>query len=770
MRNLLISILFLSFCIFGCDNSDDDNSGAGDTTAVEAAWVEPPYVDYVDPFIGTGGVAFGHGSAVVGAISPFGMARISPDSTMPEGAVNFHHFSGYYYEDTMINGFSHLHFHGTGATDYGSLLMMPTDGFDNSKITEEGYRSSFDKQSEFASPGYYSVVLDEGDIQVELTTSGRAGIHRYTFPAQTTADGATVVIDGAHMVDTGRTEDISFEIDPASHTVSGSHHAWGALSGRSGGYDLYWVIEFDRPFTTYGTWVSTTVEEGSTEVSDPIESAGVYLNFDMSGGGILNARVGISWVDLAGARTNLEQETPGFDFDGLASATEAIWEQLLSRVRVAGGSEDERTMFYTAMYHSLVMPTIISDADGRYIGFDQEVHTADGFDYYTDFSIWDTFRTLHPWLTLVYPEYQSDMIRSLLKMYEQDDFIPIWPAGLGDAGCMIGANGEIVIADSYVKGIRDYDVDLAYEAVRRSATEAAPPDSTSPGRRAIDDYLTLGYVSTESKRDGTSMTLEYAASDFAVAEFARALGKEDDAQLFDEHSKYYANLWDPETGFFRSRLTDGSFRHPFDPDLWVESDYTEATAWQYLWYVPHDAVGFMELMGGQEAFLDRLEDFFARSLEEEMGLDDISSMLYRTYYWHGNEPDIHAVYFFNDAGRQDLLGKWLRWIIETNYTTGPDGIPGNDDCGTMSAWLTFSSLGIYPLPGKDFYYIGSPIFEAAEIDLPNGNVLSIKAAGAGPEKYYTSAATLNGVNLQDFTFTHSEIAGGGELILEMSGD
>lgn len=769
MKYALILLVTATLAFFGCNNSEDDDSNEA-TTPVTAEWAAPPYVDYVNPYIGTGGMAFGHGSAVVGAIAPFGMTRISPDSTMPEGAVNFHHFSGYYYDDTMINGFSHLHFHGTGATGYGSLLMMPTDGFDGTKINEEGYRSTFAKETEFASPGYYTVVLDRGNVRVELTTSGRAGIHRYTFPSETTAGGATVVIDGAHMIGDSYAEDISFTIDPASKTITGSHHGMGGLSGRNDGYYLYWVIEFDKPFTSYGTWLGETVTDGSTEVADPTEPAGVYLNFDLNGGGTVSARVGISWVDIEGARNNLETETPGFDFDALASETEALWEQLLSRVRVAGGSDDERTMFYTAMYHALVMPTIISDADGRYIGFDREVHTADGFNYYTDFSIWDTFRTVHPWLTLVYPEYQSEMITSLLKMYEQDDFLPIWPAGLGDAGCMIGTNGEIVIADSYVKGVRDYDVDLAYEAVRRSATEAAPADSTSPGRRSIDDYLTLGYVSFESEPTGTSMTLEYAASDFAVAEFARALGKEDDAQLFEEHSKYYANLWDSETGFFRARSTAGAFKEPFDPNLWVESDYTEATAWQYLWYVPHDAAGFMELMGGRDAFLERLEDFFARSLAEENGLDDVSSMLYRTYYWHGNEPDIHTVYYFNDAGRQDLLGKWLRWIIDTNYTTGPDGIPGNDDCGTMSAWLTFSSLGIYPVPGKDFYYIGSPIFEAAEIDLPGGNVLSISAAGASAEKYYTSTASLNGTDLPDFTFTHSDIIDGGELVLKMAGD
>jgi predicted alpha-1,2-mannosidase len=740
-------------------------------SAVEPAWAPPPYSQYVDPFIGSGGVGFGFGSAVTGAVAPFGMVRLAPDTTKSGVPVPFYHYSGYYYDDEIILGFSHLHFHGTGAPGYGDLLMMPVPGFTPDMIKPAHYRSHFSKSTEVASPGYYSARLDNGNILAELTTTGRVGVHRYTFPAGasgTSASGAAVVIDAGHMIADGQATDIELTIDPAAQTVTGHHHESGGLSGGGGGIDLYWVIAFDRPLTGYGGWQGQEVLANATSIISPTDGGGAYLEFDVPNGGAVNLRVGLSMVDLDGARNNLAAEAPDSDFDAARKRTEARWESMLGRVKIAESDARSLRMFYTAAYHSLIMPTILSDADGRYRGFDHQVHQADGFQYYSDFSLWDTFRTLHPWLTLVYPEAQRDMIVSLLKMYEQDGFLPIWPVAQGDSGTMIGASAELVIADSFVKGIRDYDTAEAYEAVTRSGRVPSPPGSTSPGRRHIEDYLALGYVPVEDDDHGTSMTLEYAASDGALSQFAKAFGRDADAEEFAGRAQNYRNHWDPDTKFFRAKYRDGSFKTPFVPNAWGV-DYVEATAWQYLWYVPHDPQGLIELFGGPQSFAAALETFFEKSKQEQDKLNALTRLAPRTYYWAGNEPDIHTAYLFIDAGRPDLAAHWAHWARETLYGDGPDGLPGNDDCGTMSSWYLFTALGFYPVPGYDKYYVGSPRFPAAEIALPNG-VFRINAPGAGPANYIAQSASLDGRQLSDFIFRHSDLTRGGELTVAMTSE
>jgi predicted alpha-1,2-mannosidase len=735
-------------------------AGCGEPqSAAEPAWAPPPYIKYVDPFIGSGGLGFGYGSAVAGAVAPFGMVRLAPD-TSKSPYLPFHHFSGYHFDDTSILGFSHLHFHGTGASGYGNLLIMPVPGFTPAKIKSAGYRSRFSKSEEIASPGYYSARLDNGHILAELTTTGRVGVHRYTFPEG--ASGAAIVIDAGHMIAEEQARDIELTIDPEARTVVGRHHAPGGLSGA---FDLYWAISFDRPLKGYGGWQGTDVLANATSITSASGGGGVYLELDVPNGGVLNLRVGVSMVDLEGAKNNLAIETPGFDFDAVRKKTEARWESMLGRIKVVESQPRALATLYTAAYHSLVMPTILSDADRRYRGFDHQIHIADGFDYYSDFSLWDTFRTLHPWLTLVYPEAQRDMIISLLTMYDQDGFLPIWPVSGGDTGTLIGASAELVIADSFVKGLRGYDVDKAYEAVTRSGRQPSPSGSSSPGRRHIGDYLGLGYVPVEDDEHGTSMTLEYAASDGALSEFAKAFGRDADAAEFAARARSYRNHWDPETKFFRAKYRNGSFKAPFDPTAWG-TDYVEATAWQYLWYVPHDPQGLIELFGGRESFVEALEALFEKSKEEYEKLDDLTRLLFRTYYWAGNEPDIHTPYLFVDAGRPDLAGRWSRWSLQHNFGDGPDGLPGNDDCGTMSSWYLFTALGFYPVPGYDKYYVGAPLFAAAEITLPKGK-LRINAPGAGPNNFIPRAPSLNGKPLPDFIFRHSDIAGGAQLDVEM---
>jgi len=755
---------FPYFCAQHCD------LGMVGTITVEPAFAAAPLIKYVDPFIGSGGLGFSFGSAVPGAVAPFGMVRLSPDTTKSGIPVSFYHYSGYYYDDQVIQGFSHLHFHGTGADGYGDLLMMPVPGFAPNMIVPAGYRSHFSKSTEVASPGYYSARLDNGNILAELTSTGRVGMHRYTFPAG--ASGAAVVIDAGHLTSDGLASNIELTIDPDGRTVVGHHHDAGGLSGGGGGFDLYWVIAFDQPLKSYGGWQGQTVMANATSIASPTDGGGAYLEFDVPDGGVVNLRVGLSMVDLDGAKNNLAAEAPTFDFDAVHSSTEARWESMLGRVKVVDHGADSDLhylrMFYTAAYHALIMPTVLSDADGRYKGFDHQIHQADGFQFYSDMSLWDTFRTLHPWLTLVYPEVEREIVISLLKMYEQDGFLPIWPVAQGDSGTMIGASAELVIADSYVKGVRDYDTAEAYEAVTRSGREPSPPGSTSPGRRHIADYLALGYVPTEDDGSAVSMTLEYAASDGALSQIAKASGHDDDAAEFAGRSLNYRNVWDPGTQFFRTKDRNGVFKTPFNPLQWGV-DYREATAWQYLWYVPHDPQGLSDLFGGHDGFVAALEGFFEKSKHEQDTLNDVTRLLYRNYYWAGNEPDIHTSYLFTDAGRPDLTGRWSRWALENLYGPGPDGLPGNDDCGTMSAWYLFTALGFYPVPGYDKYYVGAPLFPTAEITLKNGT-LRIDAPGAGPNNYVSHSPNLNGNALPDFTFRHSDLASGAKLSVNMTSE
>lgn len=749
---ILVTLLSLAGC-------GDDGEGQPQA-ATEPAWAPAPYTQYVDPFIGSGGIGFGYGSAVAGAVAPFGLVRLAPD-TSKSPFLPFHHFSGYHYDDTVILGFSHLHFHGTGASGYGNLLVMPVPGFTPEKIKSTRYRSAFAKSTEVAHPGYYSARLNNGNILAELTTTGRVGVHRYTFPEG--ASGAALIIDAGRLISEEQARDIEISIDPDGRTLVGHHHSPGGLSGA---FDLYWAMAFDRPLKAYGGWRGTEVLANATTISAPSGGGGAYLEFDVPNGGTVNLRVGVSVVDLDGARNNLAAEAPTFDFDAARRGTEARWESLLGRVRVVESDPRELAKLYTAAYHSLVMPTIFSDADRRYRGFDHQIHRAEGFDYYSDFSLWDTFRTLHPWMTLVYPEAQRDMIISLLKMYEQDGFLPIWPVSGGDTGTLIGASAELVIADSYVKGLRGYDVAKAYEAVTKSGREPSPPGSTSPGRRHIQDYLQLGYVPVEDDEHGTSMTLEYAASDGALSQFAKAFGRDADAAEFAARALNYRKHWDPQSKFFRAKYRDGSFKTPFDANDWGV-DYVEATAWQYLYYVPHDPQGLIELFGGPQSFATDLEVLFQKSKQEFENLNDLTRLLFRTYYWAGNEPDIHTPYLFVDAGRPDLAGRWARWSLQNNFGDGPDGLPGNDDCGTMSSWYLFTALGFYPVPGYDKYYVGAPLFEHAEVRLADGT-LRIDAPGAGRDNYVPRNPRLGGRSLADFTFRHTDIARRAVLNVEMA--
>ncbi|MFW6023552.1 MAG: GH92 family glycosyl hydrolase, partial [Myxococcota bacterium] len=490
-----------------CAGCTDD--GTGSAAPVRPA--QAPLVQWVDPFIGTGGAGFGVGSAFPGPQRPYGMARPGPDTTLAEGAAGFYHCSGYYYDDPLIRGFSQVRPHGMGVPDYGAIGLMPTVGMSEAKTDQQGYRAAFSHDTEEASPGYYAVTVREPDIRVELTATERAGVHRFTFPEDS---DAVVLVDVGHFAADVDIIDGSVSVDADAGEVEGFAHLSGGYSNRFGGVPVHFVARFDRPFTSHGTWNAGVLDDTGAPQEGP--ATGAYLRFDAATDPTVQVAVGLSFVDIAHARLNLNAEVPALDFEVLRAEAEQAWEDALAAVEIEGRSERDFRLFYTALYHVLLMPTRADDVDGSYRGVDGAVHTATDFRYYTDFSLWDTYRTQHPLLTLLYPDYQRDFLRSLTAMARDGGYMPRWPLGIGYTGGMVGESATLVFADSVLKGLGGFDLQAAYDAMRATAMAPTPPDAPYGGRGGIDEYLTLGYVPTEAGGGSVSKTLEYAYDDFAL--------------------------------------------------------------------------------------------------------------------------------------------------------------------------------------------------------------------------------------------------------------
>ncbi|MCC6872856.1 MAG: GH92 family glycosyl hydrolase, partial [Sandaracinaceae bacterium] len=528
----------------------------------------------------------------------------------------------------------------------------------------------------------------------------------------------------------------------------------GGYSGRFGGMPVYFVARAGQPIASFGTWVGRTATAGATDATGA--QSGAWLTFAPSTTSVV-LEVAISFVDLEGARANLAAEGAGFDFDAARAAAESAWEAELSRVRIEGRSDAAFTRFYSALYHTLLMPTLAADADGRYRGLDGEVHSA-SFRYHTDFSLWDTYRSLHPWLTLAYPAHQQNMLRSLIAMGTDGGMMPRWPLGIGYTGGMLGDPAAIVFADSWIKGLRDYDLRAAYTALRRSAQ--GEPNPLFGGRGSAEPYNRLGYVPLESGGSAAARTLEFAYADHAMAILAEALGETDDQAMFATRARSWRNTYDPARGFFVARHEDGRFRDGFREDLWVD-DYAEGNAWQYLWLVPQDASGLAELLGGEAMARARLTHFFEESYRERRGLGP------PRWYWHGNEPDMHACALFSAWGDPAAGSRWCAWVREAFYGEGPEGLPGNDDGGTMSAWYVFAALGLMPFAATDRYWIVAPEVTRATIAV-EGGVLTIEAPGASDRTPYVTSATIDGEPLPDLSITHARLTAGATLRLEAS--
>jgi len=674
------------------------------------------YTDLVDPFIGTGG----HGHTYPGATLPFGMVQLSPDTRL----TGWDGCSGYHYSDEVIYGFSHTHLSGTGASDYGDVLLVPTVGevvLDNGADGGAGYSSPFRHDREAAEPGYYRVYLDEPGVEVELTATLRTGLHRYTFPR---TGQANVILDLEH-----RDTVLSAGIEIVSGTEIAGHRL-STMWARE--QHVYFVIRFSRPFAEAGLALDGVVQPDRDEIRGNRVKA--FFTFSNQDPEPLLVKVGLSAVDIDGARRNLEAEQPGFNFSRVRTAADSVWNDELSAIEVRGGSRAQQRTFYTALYHALLSPDLYQDVDGRYRGRDMQVHTADDFDNHTVFSLWDTFRAAHPLFTLIQQRRTRDFIRTFLVQYEQGGLLPVWELAGNETGTMIGYHAVPVIADAWVKGQRDYDGRLALEAMVTSG------ESDVEG---LDAYREHGYIPSEIEGESVAKTLEYAYDDWCISEVAREMGRDDIYRRYIRRSQYWKNVFDPQTGFMRGKL-NGRWVEPFKPQE-VTIHFTEANSWQYSFFVPHDIAGHIALVGGEAAYEARLDSLFAadpRTTGRRQA--DITGLIGQ--YAHGNEPSHHMAYLFNYVGAPHKSARRVRQIMDTLYSDTPDGLSGNEDCGQMSAWYVLSALGFYPVcPGRPEYVIGSPLFPEAVIHFENGRQFTIRARGASAERPCVLGAFLNGV-------------------------
>jgi predicted alpha-1,2-mannosidase len=708
--------------------------------------------DWVDPRIGTGGLGFGHGSCFVGPAAPHGLAKPGPDTNGEFGTVSFQHYSGYFAEDDRIRGFSQVHLHGTGATDYGILSLMPAASFDPARTRVIDYETRFDKADERVSAGYYGVKLVNG-IDVELTATPRVAVHRYTLPS-----AGAVVIDLGKVLDGGKVDAASITVDAAAHEVTGQLHHLGGMSGGFGGYTLYFVARATQ-FGDSWTWAMGTPPSNAPSASGVDVGAALSLP-----AGATTIAIGLSFVSLDGARKNLASEVPALDFDGVHAQTREVWSQLLGGVLLTGGSEAQRRTFYTSFYHAFLMPTVIGDVDGTYQLAGRAPAVASGWQQMSDLSLWDTYRTvssLYAWLA---PESARNMSRSLVAFGEEIGIYPKWPVAIGESGTMLGASAEIVLADAVLRGVQGTGAEIAWPLMRAAAMDPIAPPAGRAGRNDVDVYMQYGYVPSTRGRS-VSMTAEYSHDDYALAQLAGALGHTADRDTLMARRLGWRMLYDPSVGFLRGRGTDGSFpTASFDALSWLD-EYAEANAWQSL-FEPgiHDPEGIAEVLGGNDAAITKLSTFFAKAEEEFLNADESAGNFPRKYYWHGNEPDLNAPFLFLQLGRADLTYKWSRWVMETMYSDQPNGVAGNDDGGTLGAWYVLATLGLYPIAGSDRWLVTAPLFPRARV-LVGGHELVIDSEGSG---MYVESVTVDGVALTTLELTHAQLTSASLLHFKMT--
>ena len=703
------------------------------------------YGQYVDPFIGTGGTPWTCGMLSPAATVPFGAVRLGPDTSFIGGTyLTKMNTSGYYYEQAHIKGFSHSRLSGTGAEDYSHFRVTPAIGKNDPAVMP------YSHSNETATPGYYAVYLPTVSALAEMTATAHTGVHRYTF---NTDKDARLYIDATSANANKTSKDAHVSYDESTGIILGGCILDGQFAGRYDGLPAYFAATASKPIK-------------SVEIKD----GGIDINFGSIENESVELKIGISYVSEENALLNLKEETDGLDFDAVYKNAVDEWEERLSSIKITANDEI-KTIFYTALYHAMIMPTDFTDVNGEYLGFDKKAHTAEGFTYRTDMSLWDTCRTTHPLYTLIAQDIQTDCLNSLVNMAQQGGGnLPRWPMGAGYSGSMFGDSANIVIAESYVKGITDFDVEAAYEAMKYSSEN----EVTRAGRENVDLYNQYGYIPNdiEGVRKSVACTLEYSWQDAAIATLAKALGKDDDAEKYTAKSMYYKNVFNPATKYFQARNADGSFVWNFSPYITEFYDavmikkfancYSEGSARHWRWAAQHDIEGMIELFGSEEYFVSELEDFMEDASLTRAAVDPGHG------FWIGNQHDIHTPYLFNNAGRSDLTQKWVRWTLENRFSTDINGLDGNDDGGTTSTWYVFSAMGFYPLAGTDKYWVGSPNVDSAEITLSNGKVLKITANNQSEDNIYVSSITFNGEKLDGFYLTHEQLMNGGELVFEMT--
>lgn len=699
--------------------------------------------DLVDPMIGTGA----HGHTFPGATTPFGMVQLSPDT----GLEGWDWCSGYHYTDSTIIGFTHTHLSGTGRSDLMDVMLMPHTGAP--KLSPEEYTSAFSHADEVASPGYYKVLLKDHGVTAELTATPRAGFHRYTFPADSAAN---VILDLAHHYATDSVINTTLTaVGDSVLTGARFSRGWGEPGERFwSDQHIYYAIKFSRPFS------SSTLAVAGEGVDPSVAAAGVkgpdvkfVASFEPSAEPLL-VKVGISAVSEENALANLAAEIPAWDFDGAAASARALWNDELGKIKVEG-PEDAKRIFYTAMYHAMTTPYLYNDVNGEYRGSDGKVHKAEGFNNYTVLSLWDTFRAANPLYTITNPKLASDLVNSMLAQYDEYGLLPVWSLWSSETNCMIGYHAIPVIVDAYFKGIGGFDAEKAYQAMKTSAMQ---------DDFGIDLLKKYGYIPNDLYNRSVATALEYCYDDWCISRMAEALGHEEDARYFAERAASYAKYFDPEFGLMNGVDSKGRFRRPFDPAFasYGECDWIEGNSLQFSFFVPHDVSGLIGLMGGNGKFDAAIDRLFTEAVDP--GDDapiDISGII--GGYAHGNEPSHHVAYLHNYTGNYAATQRRVREIADSLYTSAPDGLCGNDDCGQMSAWYVFSALGFYPVnPAEGVYVLGVPLLESATIKAGE-KPFTMKAVGFSPENRYVTDVRLDGKPYDKLYITHSDILRGAEL-------
>lgn len=725
------SILFLTASLFSLNATAQQNS---------------KLTKYIDPLIGSAK----HGHVFVGANVPFGAVQLGPNNIF-EG---WDWCSGYNYISNTITGFAHTHLSGTGIGDLGDISIMPATGkllLEKGKTADDqdGYLSKFSHQNEIAKAGYYSVLLDKYQIKAELTTTERVGFHQYTFKKG--AENPHIIIDLIEGIGWDAPVSASFKQLDAT-TLVGHRNSKGWANDQR----LYFVIKLSEPIKSIALYDSTVVKSGTTLSGKKLKAA---VSFNAINNDKLQIKVALSPVSIENAILNLKTELPGWDFVSTVKSADAKWEKELSKVKIEASTVTKK-VFYTALYHTMIAPSLFNDVNKDYLGTDKKIYKKANFNNVTTFSLWDTYRAANPLFTILHPDKVSDVVNSMLAIYKQQGKLPVWHLMGNETNTMVGYHAVPVIVDAYLKGYRGFDVNLAYEAIKQSAMQKTD---------GIDYIQQLKYIPADKVNESVGKALEYAIDDYCIAQMARALNKTADYDYFSKRSKSYSLYFDPGVQFMRGKLANGNWRSPFDPfsSKHREDDYVEGNAWQYTWLVPHDVEGLIKLLGGDKPFINKLDSLFTLPLDlGTNGSPDISGLIGN--YAQGNEPNHHITYLYTYAGQPWKTADLIRKIDTDFYSSKPDGLCGNEDVGQMSAWYIFTAMGFYPVnPANGAYVFGTPLINGATISLAGNKKFNIKTVNNSAQNKYIQKIVLNGKPYTKSYILHKTITAGGNMHIYM---